>query len=180
MTSKPTRGRRGTVDTETDEANQTSQNGAGSSLDATMVQKAETMPAGIQSASMAGPNPLTDAVRAAANQGIHKLPVPNNAQAMLAERFIRSAANGAGYGVSIRFTTEDEQRAVSRTDVDNYGEALVVWFTVTTEKSARNRSYTTDEIRQWAAERGQDVPVGQKIPKDVRDAFRQERGLPVR
>lgn len=110
----------------------------------------------------AGPNPLRETVRLAAESGeTFEVPVKTAEQAKQATNYLRYAAAEIKRGLAVKTVTE--------------GNEIVVVFKV--KDTRKQRKYTADDIRTWAKDQGyEDKFLTPKLHADVRTAYRRAHG----
>jgi Lsr2 len=109
------------------------------------------------------PNPLLDYVKASVGEEDSlAFDVETDAQVKEAQNYLRRAATKLSVSLSMKVT-----------DNDNGGYTI----SFKASENKRARSYTSDEIRTWAKNNGHTVADGQKIPKEIRQAFRVANGF---
>lgn len=143
------------------------------SFDTVQVGQAAALPKGVRDTE---PNPLEQHVINAVDAGPQYLPVPNGDMAMQAQRYLRRAVQGK-YGLSVRFTDANDQ-PLTPAAAEAAADQVYVYFEVRGERKEREyspRQYNNADIREWA-----NLGEGDKITKEIRNAFREERGLTVR
>lgn len=108
------------------------------------------------------PNPLLEFVQASlGEEDSLAFDVETDEQVKEAQNFLRRAATKLDVSLSMKVDAND-----------NGG--YTIKFKANKEK--RTRAYTSEEIRAWAKTNGLDVADGQKIPAEVRQAFRIANG----
>lgn len=123
------------------------------------------------------PNPLEDAVKAAAGGAARGLPVPDGKRAKDASRLIRRAVSANGLSLRLRFT-DMNGAALTPAAAEASTEPVKVFFKITTEKTERaytERKYKNADIREWA-----NLAEGEKISKEIRQEYRKQHGFDVR
>lgn len=137
------------------------------------IGQAAALPKGVRDTEE---NPLAQAVADAVDQGPRYLPTPNGEYAMQAQRYLRRAVAGT-YGLSVRFTDANDQ-PLTPNAAEASTEQVYVYFDVKSERKERQyseRKYNNAMIREWA-----NLPEGEKITKEIRNAYREAHDLPVR
>lgn len=143
------------------------------SFETVQVGSAEALPKGVRDTE---PNPLEQHVINAVDQGPQFIPVPNGEMAMQAHKYLRRAVQGK-YGLSVRFTDANDSPLTPKA-AEASDEQVYVYFEVRGERKEREyspRQYNNADIRAWA-----NMEDGEKITPEIRAAFREARGLPVR
>lgn len=143
------------------------------SFDTVEVGTVAALPKGVRDTA---PNPLEGHVTAAVDQGPRYLPVPNGERAMEAQRLLRRAVQGK-YGLSVRFTDSNDQ-PLTPAAAEASTEQVYVYFDVKSERKERQyaeRKYNNADIRKWA-----NMADGDKITKEIRNAYREAHGFTVR
>lgn len=109
------------------------------------------------------PNPLLDYVKASlGEEDSLAFDVETDEQVKEAQNYLRRAATKLSVSLSMKVTEKDTG-------------GYTVSFKANPEK--RTRAYTSEEIRAWAKANGHGVADGQKIPREVRQAFRVANGF---
>lgn len=143
------------------------------SFENVQVQAVQELPKGTRDTA---PNPLQATVDGAVDAGPMALPVPDGEKAAEAERLIRRAVAGK-YSLNIRFTDANDT-ALSPENAKASTDEVWVYFAVKSERKTREpqkRLYTSADIRKWA-----NLEPDAKLTKEIRNAYRESRGLPVR
>lgn len=143
------------------------------SFDSVQAQPMAELPKGTRDTA---PNPLEQTVADAVDAGPMALPVPNGEKAAEAERLIRRAVAGK-YSLNIRFVDANDN-AMSPGVAKESTDTVWVCFAVKSERKTREpqkRLYTSADIRKWAS-----LGPDEKLTKEIRNAYRESRGLPVR
>lgn len=128
-------------------------------------------------ARSSAPNPLESHVLAAVDQGAKAIPVPNGEKAMEASRLLRRAVVQHNFALKLRYT-DSEDKNLSPEQAESSTDTVWVCFSVSSEKKERKyapRTYNNADIRAWA-----NLREGEKITREIRNAYREAHNLPVR